>query len=157
MFACVFLFCNLLTGCGSDTHEGLVQETIQQMRAAGTEVSIITAKVRDATDEAKKANKSKLDLTAAGKAADKLKDTGARIVLLKQRIDYVKSKITAEEREEFAKNNRTALSDAFKKLLQEKEDLRKALADAEAIDKDRTDELRKKIVEAESPFEAQAR
>jgi hypothetical protein len=157
MFACVFLSCNLLTGCGADTHEGLVQETIQQMRAAGTEVSIITAKVRDATDEAKKANKSKLDLTAAGKAADKLKETGTRIVLLKQRIDYVKSKITPEEREEYAKNNKSNLNDAFKKLLQEKEDLRKALADAEAIDKDRTDELRKKIVEAESPFEAQAR
>lgn len=156
LVACMFFACHLLTGCGSDTHEGLVQQTIQNMRKAATEIGIITAKVKEATEDAKKSNK-KLDLTAAKKAAEQLKVTGQETVNIKQRIDVVKSRITEQEKSEYAENNRGALNEAFKTLLTQKEALRKALTEAEALDKRKVDDLRKTIEEAESPFEAQAR
>jgi septal ring factor EnvC (AmiA/AmiB activator) len=156
LVACMFLFCHLLTGCGSDTHEGLVQQTIQNMRAAATQIGNITAEVKKATEEAKTTNK-KLDLSAAKKAAEQLKVTGLETVNIKQRIDVVKSRITEKEKEEYAESNKGPLNEAFKTLLTRKDELRKALVDAEAIDKRKTDELRKAIEEAESPFEAQAR
>jgi predicted nucleic acid-binding Zn-ribbon protein len=158
LFACAFLACNLMTGCSNDTYEGLVQQTIQNMRTATTNMSTITAEVKKATEGAKAGKK--FDLTAAMKAADKLKETGAETVAIKQRIDVVKARITPEEKTEYAANHQADLNDAFSKLLAEKLALRKALADAENADgtaKRKVDDLRKRIEEAESPFEAHAR
>lgn len=157
-FACAFFACNLLTGCSSDTYEGLVQQTIQNMGTATTNMSTITAEVKKATEEARKGKK--FDLTAAMKAADKLKETGQETVAIKQRIDYIKARVTDDEKKEYAATHKNDLNTAFTKLLTEKQALRKALADAETVDgtaKRKVEDLRKRIEEAESPFEAQSR
>jgi two-component SAPR family response regulator len=144
-----------MTGCGPETREGLLADAIARMDTAATEVGIITAKVNEAIKEAEKGKK--LDLTDAAKAAEKLKETGIKIVEVKQRIDMARGTITEEEQREYAEKQKVSLNRAFKKLLEEKEGLRKALAVAETHDKLRVDELRKKITDAESPFEAHAR
>ncbi len=155
LFGYAVLLCTILTGCGQETREGLVADIVTRMKTAATEVSSITAKVKEATDAAKAGKK--LDLSEAAKAAEKLKETGTRIVEIKQRIDMVRSQITEKEKEEYAENVKVSLNEAFGTLLKKKEELREALAVAETYDKQKVEELRKKIIEAESPFEAQAR
>jgi L-fucose isomerase-like protein len=155
MFAGVFALCTLLTGCGQETREGLVTDTVARMKTAANQVGTITSKVKEATDAAK--GGKKLDLTEAAKAADALKETGVKIVEIKQRIDLVRQQITDDERKEYAEGVKKSLNDAFAGLLTQKKELREALAAAEVYDKSKVDELRKRIVEAEGPFEAQAR
>lgn len=144
-----------MSGCAGETREGLVTEVILRMNTASSDVSLITAKVNEATDDAKKGKP--LDLAEAAKAAEKLKETGTDIVKIKQRIDMVRGSITDEEKKDYAENQKGKLNDAFRNLLEQKEKLRTALTAAEAFDKAKVDELRKKIVEAEGPFEQQAR
>ena len=153
--ALTFLLCGMLIGCGEETREGLVVQTIKHMESAAENVGTITTKVNEATEDAKKGKPFKLD--EAAKAADKLKETGQKIVEIKQRIDLVRSSITDEEKKTYAENQKRDLNKAFQTLVKRKDDLRVALAAAETIDKLKVDELRKKIADAESPFEAQAR
>ncbi len=155
MLGVAFLLCGMLAGCGTETRAGLVTDTIQRINQASSEVGLIASKVKEATDDAK--GGKKLDLAKAGEAADKLKQTGVKIVEIKQRIDQVKATITDDEKKEYAKDQQENLNKAFKTLLQNQQDLRDALAAAETLDKAKTDDLRKKIVEAISPFEAQAK
>jgi len=146
----------LLAGCETETRAGLVVETITRINLASSEVGIIATKVKEATDKSTKENK-KLDLSDASKAADKLKETASKIVEIKQRIDLVKATITEDEKKAYAKDQQENLNKAFKKLLDTQAELRDALAAAEVIDKAKTEELRKKIVEAIGPFEAQTK
>jgi hypothetical protein len=151
------LLCGCLAGCGTESREGLVNDTINRLQLAGSQVGQLTGKIKEATDDAKKSGKNKIDITEATKAADTLKETGIKIVEIKQRIDALKEKITDDEKKEYAKNQRDNLNKAFTALLEQQRELEKALADADVVDPGKTDILRKKVVEAMSPFEAQAK
>jgi len=150
------IFGCMLTGCGPETREGLVTDTIERMKIATIEVGAITAKVNEAVEEAKKPG-GKLNLKAATIQAEKLKETGVKIVEIKQRIDMIRANVTESEQKSYAESQRESLNAAFKNLLTKKEELRTALNAAEAFDSVQVAALRQKIVDAESPFEAQAR
>lgn len=156
MLGVAFFLCGMLAGCGTETRAGLVTDTIVRINQASSEVGLIATEVKKATEEATKERKP-LNLTKAGEAAEKLKQTGVKIVEMKQRIDQVKATITEDEKKEYAKDQQESLNKAFKTLLQNQQDLRDAMAAASAIDKAKTDDLQKKINDAISPFEAQAK
>ena len=151
--------CIFLSGCGSDTHEGLVSATVNLMNQAGQEVGIIKGKVTDAI--AKSNEGKKFDLTDAIDATKKLKETGDDFQKLKRRIEQIRGQITPEEQIENAKKYRAKLADAFAGLAKERAELSATLQEAERLPaaNARVDvkNLREKLTEAESPFEALSR
>ena len=151
-----FALLGMMAGCGSDSREGLITETINHIKLASTEIGNIKTRVKEATDKATKENK-KLDLADAMEATKKLKETGEKTQDLKRRIDTVKATVSDEDRQSNAEKYRDDLNKAFASLLKQKEELREVLASAEKIDKTKVEDLRKKIVDAESPFEALSR
>lgn len=157
LLGCGIMLCGMLVGCGSETRESLVTATIQSTEFAATDVESITTQVKKATEDVEKGTKTKLDLTEAAKAADQLKARGTKIVEIRQAIDRVRSTITEEEKKSYAENQKAKITKAMETLNERRTELRKALAAAEKHGKVQVDELRKKIVEAEGPFEAQAR
>lgn len=157
------LFSLGLVGCTSDSHEGLVSETIEMLDNATTAIKNITKQVETAVETAEK-NNQKLDLSKAMAETKKLKKTGEDAQFLKKRIEEQRAQITDENRKAYAEKKKAALNDAFKALLRQKDDLRKALANAENRDgqfkdqfKAQVKELRERLVEAEGPFEALSR
>ncbi len=153
----------ILIGCGHDTREGLIQDTIGMMNSASTQVKNITDRVKEATDRFAADSKKGLDLSDAVKAADELKKTGNKAQEIKRAIDMYRTKITAEDQRVNAEKQKQSgeLSGAFKKLVDRKNDLREALAVAEKMEggkeKAKVDALREKIVEAEGPYESLTR
>jgi hypothetical protein len=153
-----FALCALLAGCGSDTHEGLVRDTIQMIGRAANEVGNIKTRVDEAVKRAE--DGKKLDLADAVEATTKLKQEGEKAQEIGRRIAKVRAQITDEDRKINAANYKPKLNTAFAELLKQKEELRAALAKAESLGPNAKSEvklLREKIVEAESPFEALSR
>ena len=155
-----FILSTFLVGCSSDTYEDLITDTIKMLDNATTNVGIIKSRVNEAVKESKEKEK-KLDLSAAIKATEKLKETGDETQKLKRRIEQVRSQITEEQRKEYVTNQKGRLADAYKRLLAERDGLRAALAEAEKLPradaKQTVKEFREKLLEAESPFEALSR
>jgi hypothetical protein len=150
-----FLTCGMLTGCGSDTYEGLISETIQHIKLAGTDVGNIKSRVKEATDRVQEGKK--LDLSDAIAATKQLKIDGEKTQDIKRRIELIKANVTDDVRKANAEAFKDELNKVFSSLLKQREELREALAVAERIDAQKTAELRSKIVEAEGPFEALSR
>jgi hypothetical protein len=153
--------CIVLAGCGSDSREGLISDTITMMNQAATEVGLIQKAVGTAVKEVEGGKSNKLNLAAAMKAADKLKETGDKTLEIKARIEMVKAQITDEDRKTYADNKREEINAAFKDLLAKQVALDKTLAEAEKLNvsnaKEAVQKLREKYVVAKSPFEALAR
>src|ERR1035441_2948164 len=97
-----FLFSSLVVGCCTESRDGLVSSTIQLIELGATEIGNINSRVKEAAKLAETEGK-KLDLTLAIDATKKLKDTGDEAQKLKRRIEQVRSQITDEDRETFAK------------------------------------------------------
>lgn len=151
----MFLLCSVIVGCTGETYDGLISDTIQLMSLAETEVGNIKTRVQEAV---KKADKGEgFDLSDAIAACAKLKETGMEAQKLKQKIEYVKSQVTEENRKINVEKQKGKLNAAFQTLLEQRDGLQKALRDAERHGKTKVDDLRKKIVEAEGPFEALSR
>jgi predicted nucleic acid-binding Zn-ribbon protein len=149
-----------LVGCGSDSHEGLITNTITMMDNATAEIKNIRNSVETATKEAIAQNKATVDLTKAIKASENLKKVSEEAMNLKRRIEQERSKITDEEKKQYADKQKEQLNTAFTDLLKAKVALRKQLADTEGLSanaKVEVEKLREKIREAESPFESIAR
>jgi glutamate-1-semialdehyde aminotransferase len=157
----VLCFCIVLAGCSSDSREGLISDTIGMMNQAAKEIDDIQKAVAAATKDVEDGKSNKLTLTAAMKAADKLKETGDKTLEIKARIEMVKSQITDQDRQTNADNKKDELDTAFKNLKTKQDALLKTLADAEKLNvsnaKTAIEELRKKYVIAQSPFEALTR
>jgi hypothetical protein len=157
----VLCFCIVLAGCSSDSREGLISDTILMMNQAAKDTDDIQQAVVAATKDVEKGTSNKLNLTAAMKAADKLKATGDKTLEIKARIEMVKSQITNEDKEANASNKKQELDAAFNNLKAKEDALLKTLADAEKLNvskaKESVEELRKKYVIARSPFEALTR
>lgn len=151
----------VLIGCGHDTHEGLIQDTVVMMNAASTQVKNISDRVKEATERYKTDSKKGLDLTDALKAADELKKTGNKALQIKQAIDQYRKNITDEDQKINAEKQKDDIRAAFKKLYERRDELRAALAEAEKLDngkeKAKVEALRDKIVEAEGPYESLTR
>lgn len=160
--AAILSFCFVLAGCSTDTREGLIDDTVGIMNQAATEMGNVQKRVSEAVKNYEDGKAAKLDLTDAMKATEKLKETGGKTLEIKARIDIAKSQgITDQEKVTYAENKQQSLNTAFKNLLTEQDKLRKALVTAEKCGAPNAaqavEELRKKISEAESPYEAIAR
>ena len=155
------LSCSLLAGCSSETHEGLISDTITLIEQAGSDVSTIKNQVNDAVKKLEDGKAKTLELKDAVKAADALKKTGEKAQEIKRRIEYAREKVTDEERKIYANHQKSRLNDAFKNLLKLREELRKSLDAAEKTSgenyKTAVNDLRKKIEDAQSPFESLSR
>ncbi len=156
----VLAFCIFLAGCGGESREGLISDTIGMMNQAAKELDDIQKAVAAASKEAADKN-ARLDLKAAYKAADKLKDTGDKTLELKARIEIVKLQISEQDRESYAESKRAELNEAFKNLSAKNDALRKTLKATDELTvpnaKQDVEELRKKVAWAVSPFEALSR
>lgn len=161
MLSATVVLCSILTGCGSESYEGLVSATINLIDQAGTDVGAIKNKVAEAVKNLDENKVKSLDLKPAIKAADALKKTGETAQDIKRKIEHIREKVTEEERKAYAAQQKNRLNDVFRRLLDQREQLRKELDAAEAVDngkyKAAVADLRKKITDAESPFEAMAR
>ena len=150
------LFCVILTGCGGDPRGDTVGAVVGLMNGAAGDVKSITTAVDKAIDKHKKENVP-LELTDAIAAAKLLAETGKKLQEIKtNQIDHIKP-ATEEEKVELADKYKGRINTAVGDLVKEKKELNNALQRAEAIDKDKVEELRTKIREAEGPFEALAR
>jgi predicted nucleic acid-binding Zn-ribbon protein len=153
-----FVLCALLAGCGSDTHDGLVSDTIQMIGLAANEVANIKTRVEEAVKRHE--DGKKFDLADAIEATTKLKQAGDQAQEIGRRIAKVRAQITDEERKSNVQKHKTRLNAAFGELLKQKDELRAVLVKAESLGQNAKSEvkvLRDKIVEAESPFEALSR
>ena len=151
-----FALCGLLVGCGGDTRDYLVTQTVSLMNEAATATNGVTESVTKAVKTAG-TDKNKLDLTEAAKATDALRETGKKLQEMKQRTDNLRGQVDQGERDANAEAYRTKIVGSMEELTTAKESLQKALKEAENLNKKKTDDLRTKIREAEAPFEAIAR
>ncbi len=159
VLAGAFCLCGLLVGCGTDSREGLIEDTINMVQQAATDVGNIKSRVNEAIKKADE-KRTKLDLTDAGKAADQLKKLGEEAQKIKRRIELDRASVTEEDKANYADKKKERLASAFSDLLKQRNELNKALTNAEAINqaaKDAVEKLRERIRDAESPFEALAR
>jgi chromosome segregation ATPase len=153
-----FVLCALLAGCGSDTHDGLVSDTIQMIGLAANEVANIKTRVEEAVKRHE--DGKKFDLADAIEATTKLKQAGDQAQEIGRRIAKVRAQIKDEERKSNVQKHKTRLNAAFGELLKQKDELRAVLVKAESLGQNAKSEvkvLRDKIVEAESPCEALSR
>src|SRR5947207_669022 len=132
VFSGVFFLCVLTAGCGSDTHEGLVKDTIARMDLATSNISNIKDEVIKAT-KAAEAGGTNLDLKKAIEQTAALKETGAEFQKLKARIEHARAQITEENKKAFADSQKGSLTTSYKALIEQKEELRSALGKAEKI------------------------
>jgi fumarylacetoacetate (FAA) hydrolase family protein len=150
------LFCVILTGCSSDPRGDAIKGVVNLMNGAAGDVKSITTAVDSAVEKHKKEN-TPLDLSEAITAAKGLAARGKELQEIKvSQIDHFKP-ATEDEKAELAEKYRVRINTAVVDLVKEKTELNKVLQKAEAIDKDKVEELRTKIREAEGPFEALAR
>jgi hypothetical protein len=150
------LFCVIFTGCSGNPRADAIDSVVSLMNGAAGDVSSITVAVDKAVEKHKKDN-TPLELTDAITAAKGLAATGKKLQETKiELIDRIKP-VTEDEKAELAVKYRSRINTAMVDLVDKKTELNKALQKAESIDKDKVEELRTKIREAEGPFEALAR
>ena len=146
-----------LAGCGGDERKDVVQGVLSMMDQAASDVANIRKRVDEAVDKSKKDN-APLDFTEAAKAAETLrKETGPFAQKRKAEVEAIRGKLDADAKQAFAEEFKGKVNETFKRLVTEKNKLNEALEKADQIDKQKTDDLRAKIREAEGPFESLAR
>jgi hypothetical protein len=159
VFCVAMLPAMFLSGCNSDTSVGLVKETVALLERATARVGDIKGRVEDAIKKAKADNK-KIDLSEAMAATKELKEVATKAQNLKREIDRERLTITDDERKANVESQKEQLSAAFAALLKQRNELNAQLEIAERMDKRNqrdVNDLRAKIRDAESPFEAIAR
>jgi chromosome segregation ATPase len=159
VLAGAFLLFGCLFGCGADSRIGLIDDTINLVQQAAADVGNIKSKVNEAIKKAEEKG-TKLDLTDAGKVADQLKKLGETAQKIKRNIELDRASITDEDKVNYVEKRKGQLESAFADLLKQRNDLNKSLAKAEQINqaaKKAVEDLRDKMRDAESPFEALAR
>ncbi|MBI2805204.1 MAG: hypothetical protein HYX68_09530 [Planctomycetes bacterium] len=157
--AAAFLLSFWFIGCASENHDGLIQDVINLMAKATTEMGNINARVKDAI-KATTEKQEPFDLKEAIEATTSLKETGASAQKLKGRIEPIRKEIADSDKEALAKKYKDRLTKAFRDLADQRDELRQTLKNAEKLGlaaKREVVKLRTKLTEAESPFEALAR
>jgi len=153
------MFCGLFSGCSGDPREDAITGVVNLMNAAVGDVNGVKKEVNKAVEKSKKEN-APLDLGEAIKLTKGLEDTGKKLHEYKaRRVDTIKAADETEQKE-LADRKRGMIQNAFNELVKAKTDLNQALQEAAGIGDDareKVDELRSKIREAEAPFETIAR
>jgi hypothetical protein len=151
-----FFVCGILSGCSSDSREDAINGVVTRMTQAASDTNAIKDKIKTAVDKHKK-EQTPLDLSDAMTATKSLEETGKLLQALKNKdIDQLKP-ADEDQKAELAKRFRTPIVTAYTSLVTARNELNDALREAEAIDARKTDELRKKIRDAEAPFDALTR
>jgi ABC-type transporter MlaC component len=147
------ILCGMQLGCATDPRDDAINGVVTLMNAAAGDVALITKEVEKAIKKTEQ-EKAPFDLSEAIKATQKLEKTGrgAQDVKVKQ-VDNVKP-ATDEEKAQFAQDYRPKIMNAYADLIKQKAALNEVLRKAETFEKEKVDELRTKIREAEAPFEA---
>ena len=153
----VAFLCSILIGCGDSPRSARIIDVITMMELAGTAITNVKKAVDDAVEKAGKGGA--FDLKDAMDATIPLKEKGDDVAKLKRTIETIRSQITEEDKKANVQKLGEKLSAAFKDLRKAREDLRLSLLEAEKLPnaKSKVDALRKKITEAEGPFEALTR
>jgi hypothetical protein len=150
------LFGLALTGCASDPRGDAVSGVVGLMETAATEVGTITSEVNKAVKKQKDENVA-FDLNDAIKATKKLEERGKAVQKIKtEQVDRLKV-ATDDEKVALAEKFKIPLNNAFANLVKAKAELNQALTKAEELGadaKEKVDDLRTKIREAEGPFDA---
>jgi hypothetical protein len=155
VLSCAVAFCAMLSGCTSDPQGDAIGAVEARMNDAANDIKNIADEVDKAVKKYDK-DKGPLDLTEAGKMAEKLKETAKKAQDIRvTQIEHIK--VTDGEKTELEQRFKTRINNAFSALVTAKTELNTALQKAETIDREKTDELRTKIREAEGPFETLAR
>jgi hypothetical protein len=150
------LVCVGLSGCAGDPRADAINGVLELMRAATTDIKNIKDEVKKVVDKHEK-EKAPLDFTEAMKMCERLDRTGEQAQKLKVRsVDLVKP-ADEDEKKALADDYKGKINVAFTDLVKAKTELNAELQKAQAIDPDKTDELRSKIREAEGRFETLAR
>ena len=148
-------------GCGSDQRSDLISRTVAMMDNAQAQLKLVKNNVNDAVKKAQQPG-STLDFTDAIKSTDALKKIGDTAQEIK-RQQAALPPISKEEQEANAESSKQRIQESFKRLVQEEDELKKALDSTEPLAKANTQnatkvrELRDKLREALSPFETMAR
>jgi hypothetical protein len=150
----------VLFGCGSESYEDLIKDTIKQINFAAVDIGSIRTKVQDAIKRTE--GGKPLDLKEAVEATKNLKKTGEATQLLKRRIEQIRANVDDSQKKANAESQRGSLNAALTDLLKQKSDLDATLAEAERLPnvpnaKQAVKDFREKLVEALSPFEALSR
>jgi len=152
------LFCSALSGCSGDPQSVAIANVIDKMREASGDIGSIAKEVETALKKQEKENKS-LDLSAAITATTKLESTGKNLQKIKvEHINNLKP-IDDDKKQELAKDFKQRINNAFTELVKEKANLNEQLqkASVNPENREKVEELRTKIREAEGPFETLAR
>jgi hypothetical protein len=153
----IIMLCGMSVGCGSESQDGLIKDTISLIDQSATEVGNIKERINEAVKKVEAGTTKTLDLTDAIKAAEKLKTTGVEAQKIKSRIEHVRGAVTEEQKILWAKKNQPRLNEVLANMLEKKKNLRDTMSAVEKTYPSEIANLRKKIVDAEGPFEALAR
>ena len=144
-----------VVGCGSDSREGIVGATVQNLDTAGSKYANIKEKVDEAV---KKTEVGKTpDFKEAVAVVDSLKEIGKQMQKLKLEAEAIKHSVSEEEKKEQADRYKARVDTAIERLTKERTTLMETLATVEQQHKGALKVLREKLTEAEGEFETIAR
>jgi hypothetical protein len=149
-----------VAGCSSDPRAGFLDLEISTINKATDQLRSVKVDVDKAVDKATKENKpvTAADLEPAVKAADKLRDIGKELQMLKEKTDALKDSTTKEEREELVKRYQDKLQKALVKLDEAQTAMDQAVKKAdEKGPREVVDILKKTLRQAEGEFQTIAK
>src|SRR5436309_1147474 len=117
LFCAIMAPCVMSAGCGSETHLGLIQKTVVLIDSAAEKIRVIKDEVANATKTAKE-DGNKIDLKKAMDATKLLKEDGLKAQNLKREIGEERLKLSEQEQESNAEDQKKAISAAMERLLQ---------------------------------------
>jgi hypothetical protein len=150
------LLCTMLSGCSSDPQGDAVRDVVQKMQAAAADIGGIESAVKKALEKHEN-ERTPLDFTEAIKVTKNLEKTGNDFQQLKVKSFLNLPPLTDEQKANLEEQVRPSINNAFSELIKSKTALTETLKKAEAVDREKTEELRAKIHEAEAPFTTVAR
>jgi hypothetical protein len=148
--------CVTLSGCTSDPQGDAVRDVVNKMQTAAADIEGIDKAVNTALKKHED-EKAPLDFTEAFKMAKNLEKTGKDLQDLKVRSFLSLPPLNDEQKATLESQVKVQIEAAFKGLVDAKTALTATLKKAEAVDREKTEELRTKIQEAEGPFANVAR
>jgi hypothetical protein len=148
-----------IVGCETDYRTGMISEAAGMIDICAAKVDTIREKVAAAV-AVSESKKTMIDLSDAIEALSALKEAGKEAQKLKKTVDLVRHEVSEDDRKRYAEKERVMLSNACQNFLTKRNELNKELERAESINKENrvpVAEFRRKLVAAESEFEAIAR
>ena len=162
------LFCLLgLAGCGTDTHEILINKAMTQLEDASSKVKTITDELnkakKEAGDDKNKYKTSKeviKSIQNAEEAADALKKVGSKLSEVNQNINLAKDSFTPAQQEANVKTYRSKIQGMVESLSVGKSELQTLIREIDKSSKEAheaIERLQKKLLEADGQFESLSR